>query len=110
MPQTEPQYLILASALIDIEFELRRLGLWQEEAPSEQALASEQPFCVDTLDLNQWLQFVFLPKMHHLVEHELPLPGECGIAPMAEEVYQSRELEMAGLMAQLRQLDRIMTA
>lgn len=108
MPQID-QYLTLASALIDIEYELRRLGLWQDESPSDQALASKQPFCVDTLDLHQWLQFVFLPKMHHLVDQRLPLPGACAIAPIAEQAYQAREQEVAGLLAQLRQLDRLLT-
>ncbi|WP_258876037.1 YqcC family protein, partial [Pseudomonas aeruginosa] len=28
-----------------------------------EALASPEPFCVDTLALEQWLQWIFLPRM-----------------------------------------------
>ncbi len=41
----------VAELLIDIESELRKLGLWSQIPPTEQALASDQPFCVDTLTL-----------------------------------------------------------
>ena len=43
--------------LIDIEAQLRQMGLWQAVPPSPEALASSQPFCIDTLDFSQWLQF-----------------------------------------------------
>ena len=32
----------------------------------------------------QWLQFVFLEKMHTLIAHAQPLPRNFAIAPMAE--------------------------
>ncbi|MGY8909754.1 MAG: YqcC family protein, partial [Flavobacteriales bacterium] len=50
----------VAEVLIDIESELRQLGLWDRQVPSNSALASSEPFCVDTLTLPQWLQFIFL--------------------------------------------------
>ncbi len=78
----------VAALLIDIEAELRQLNLWDDVSPSEQALASSEPFCVDTLSFTQWLQFIFLPTMYHLMESEAPLPTECGIAPMAEEHFR----------------------
>ena len=53
----------LAELLIDIEAQLRQLGQWDKVAPEADALASEQPFCVDTLRLPQWLQFVFVPRL-----------------------------------------------
>ena len=46
----------IAEVLIDIEAQLRQLGLWDKIPPSTEALASTQPFCVDTLTLPQWLQ------------------------------------------------------
>ena len=45
----------IAEVLIDIEAQLRQLNLWQRVAPPEEALASTEPFCVDTLSLPQWL-------------------------------------------------------
>ena len=98
----------VAEILIDIEAELRRLQLWQGEPPPEGALASTQPFCFDTLTLPQWLQFVFLPRMHDLVEAEAGLPDNCGIRPMAEEYFRDAQLPLRELLLALDRIDRLL--
>ncbi|WP_372781022.1 YqcC family protein [Litorivivens sp.] len=75
----------IASLLIDLEAIMRASGLWSAQAPDPAALASSQPFCVDTLDLAQWLQFVFIPRMQGLLEAGLPMPEKCEIKPVLEE-------------------------
>lgn len=100
----------LASLLIDVEAGLRQLELWELQPPSAQALASTQPFCIDTLNFAQWLQHVFLPTMYHLLAEELPLPGECGIAPMAEEYFGGQALPSGDLEGALAAVDRLLTA
>ncbi|WP_237067363.1 YqcC family protein [Microbulbifer guangxiensis] len=97
-------YLEVADQLLQLEMELRREGLWQAEPPAPEALASTEPFCIDTLTLPQWLQFVFLPRMSQLIELEQPLPRQCGIAPIAEEFF--RETGGGGsLIALLTEID-----
>ena len=98
-------YPDIATLLLELEAELRTLNLWDEERPSPEALASTQPFCVDTLTLPQWLQFVFLPRMSHLVEFEQPLPQKCGVAPMAEEFFRGGALPVATLVRKLSEID-----
>ena len=98
---------LLADQLLLIERELRALGMWSAEAPSAQALASQQPFCVDTLDFEAWLQWLFLPRMKQLLEAAGPLPDASGIRPMAEERYRGREREVAALLAALGEFDRL---
>ncbi|WP_299591519.1 YqcC family protein [uncultured Microbulbifer sp.] len=98
-------YPDIATLLLELEGELRRLALWESEPPAPEALASTQPFCVDTLTLPQWLQFVFLPRMSQLVEAEHPLPQKCGIAPMAEEYFSGGQLPIAGLVRKLTEID-----
>jgi uncharacterized protein YqcC (DUF446 family) len=68
----------VAALLIDIEAELRQLGLWDKLPPSQEALASDQPFSIDTLTLPQWLQFIFLPTIYQLLEMDKLLSGEDG--------------------------------
>jgi uncharacterized protein YqcC (DUF446 family) len=82
-------YLEVSDQLLQLEMELRRQDLWQAEPPAPEALASTEPFCVDTLTLPQWLQFIFLPRMSQLIELEQPLPRQCGIAPVAEEFFRN---------------------
>ncbi|WP_223670897.1 YqcC family protein [Kangiella shandongensis] len=74
-----------------IETRLIELELWSSEHPGEDALQSSMPFCVDTLRLEQWLQFVFLPRMRRIVKRkELP-PGPAQIAPIAQEAFKETE-------------------
>jgi uncharacterized protein YqcC (DUF446 family) len=96
----------IAAVLIDLEAQLRQLGLWEEVSPPPGALASTQPFCIDTLSLPQWLQFVFLPKLYSLLEQAMPLPRECGVAPLAEEFFRGSGLNITALIAALEELDR----
>ncbi len=77
----------LSLLLRTLESELRTQGRWEDRPPPPQALLSNEPFAVDTLDFDQWLQWVLLPKLNQLLLHQLPLPSNCAIQPMAEEVY-----------------------
>ncbi len=99
----------IAELLIDVEAELRRLGLWERLPPSPEALASDQPFSIDTLTLPQWLQFIFLPTMYRLLEEGQPLPGRCGIAPMAEEYFRGLGLASGALERALSQVDVLLS-
>jgi uncharacterized protein YqcC (DUF446 family) len=95
----------IAGFLIDIESELRTLGLWQHVPPSEKAMASDQPFCVDTLTLPQWLQFIFLPTLYGLIEQGRELPDRCSVAPMAEEYFKASKLHADPLIIAVRNID-----
>ncbi len=99
----------VAELLIDVEAHLRQMGLWDAEPPSAEALASTQPFCIDTLDFNQWLQFIFLPTMYMLLEEGRDLPTECGIAPMAEEFFRGTQLPSQPLEQTLARVDKLLT-
>lgn len=99
----------VAELLIDIEAELRQLGLWDKVPPPPAALASDQPFSIDTLTLPQWLQFIFLPTLYRLLEEAQPLPGRCGIAPLAQEYFRGMGLASGALEEALLQMDRVLS-
>lgn len=103
---TDTRYTLLASLLIDIECELRRSHLWSAEPPSAEALASVEPFCVDTMDLQQWLQFIFLPRMHELLVAKAPLPAQCDITAIAETVWTAN-IHAKPVIDVLRQFDAV---
>ena len=96
----------IADQLLLIERQLRQLGLWAQQAPSAEALASQQPFCVDSLAFEEWLQWIFLPRLKSMLEANAPLPTASGIAAMAEQVFVGRALEVKGLIAALEEFDR----
>lgn len=99
----------LAESLFELERELRVLDLWQSEQPSAAALASTQPFAVDTLAFYEWLQFVFIPRLFRLVEYRTPLPASCSVAPMAEEFFRPREEDGEAVVRVLERIDWLIT-
>ena len=100
---------MLAEHLLLIERELRLLGWWQDEAPSAEALASSEPFCVDTLTFEQWLQWIFLPRMKVLLESGAALPSVSGIQAMGEMVYRQQPGIARRLLELLGEFDRLLT-
>ena len=88
---------------------MRALGVWEVQPPNAQALASCEPFCVDTLRFEQWLQWIFLPRMKVILEAGSALPAASGILVMAEMVYRDSPLQVAGLLEALRAFDLLIS-
>jgi uncharacterized protein YqcC (DUF446 family) len=100
-------YQRLTDLLFAVEQELREMHLWDQQIPSAQALASSQPFAIDQLCFNQWLQFIFLPKMAELIETASELPESCSTAPMAEEFYKAEQVDAISLIRHLAAIDAL---
>ncbi len=99
----------LTRLLQSLEMELRAQDRWDLEPPSPQALRSEQPFAVDTLSFDQWLQWILLPRLHDLLCRQLPLPTNCAIRPMAEEMYENDDAGGARLIMILGHIDTLLS-
>ncbi|MDN4500923.1 YqcC family protein [Alteromonadaceae bacterium BrNp21-10] len=67
-----------------LQLEMQANGSWGTKLPSADALASSTPFACDTLAFEEWLQFIFIPKMQLLLNNRQPLPSSMGLLPMAE--------------------------
>lgn len=109
MSENDGKVSKLADCLLRVEAHMRMIGEWSPVPPSDEALASTEPFCVDTLMFTEWLQFVFLVRMKELVERDAPLPSVSGIAPMAEEHFRSRSQPVARLIAELAVIDELLS-
>ncbi|HHH39621.1 MAG TPA: YqcC family protein [Sedimenticola sp.] len=102
----------VAETLGEMEREMRRIGHWTAEPPSAEALASTFPFCYDTLQFQEWLQWVFIPRLGAVLEGRHPLPEKSDMAPLAEVWFQEQgmALEAARLLEIIRELDRLLNA
>lgn len=99
----------IAIQLDQIKVELAQLSLWQSSPPPAAALQSTEPFCVDTLDLSQWLQWILLPRMQALLDGDRPLPGNCNIHPIAEQNFNGLAQDCSQLLSAIQKLDRALS-
>ncbi|MGX2970296.1 YqcC family protein [Ursidibacter arcticus] len=81
--------------LNDLQIAMRLHHQWEEVAPSAEALASTDPFCVNTLSATQWLQWVFIPRMNALLDANAELPRNFAITPYLEEALKNESYLMA---------------
>ncbi|MEZ8825811.1 YqcC family protein [Vibrio amylolyticus] len=86
MTQSAQLFLLLD----ELQQELNKKQLWQAERPSQAALNSTQPFAVDTLNPEQWLQWIFIPKIRTLIDQNSTLPTGFSIAPYFEQAWQGQ--------------------
>lgn len=103
------QHQQLTSLLNDLEAGLRQAGLWELGAPSAEALASTEPFAVDTLAFSQWLQFIFIARLRQMLAVQAPLPGACSVYPMAEESLKGLSAPTETLLAAIAAIDALLS-
>ncbi|MBF0751122.1 MULTISPECIES: YqcC family protein [Pasteurellaceae] len=81
---------------------MQRLNLWQAMPPAQEAFLSQEPFFLDTMAPEEWLQWVFIPRMQALLESHSPLPNKIAISPYIEEAlkeFDGLNLLLAPLVA-----------
>lgn len=100
---------IVLTLLKELTLELKALQLWSDNRPSENSLSSVQPFCIDTLNFEQWLQFVFIERLIHMTKNNMALPTKISISPMAEEYFKNRESSMSKLINVIKDIDRLLS-
>ncbi len=86
---------------------MNELDLWQIEPPSEEAFASTEPFAIDTMTPTEWLQWIFIPRMHALCESQQPLPKQIAISPYIEEALKEHE-RLQDLLKPLLELEELL--
>ena len=99
----------VAEFLLLIEQEMRTQGLWSDTVPSEDDLSSTEPFSVDRLDFEQWVQWIFLPKMKVIIEQGQSLPSVSGIRHMAEHVFGQRRGNWKPLLRHFEAFDLLIS-
>ncbi|HKS32877.1 MAG TPA: YqcC family protein [Enterobacteriaceae bacterium] len=90
-----------------LEALLRRHDHWQPSAPEPAAFESTQPFCMDTLEPVEWLQWVLIPRMHALLDGHFPLPQAFAVGPYYEVALDAAHPLRDALVAELTQLDAL---
>lgn len=89
--------------LNELEVQLKHEGLWSGQAISDDAMRSQVPFAADTMAFEQWLQFIYLPRLRDIIHKHHALPVAMQVAPAAE-VYIPEQNAIIGM---LRLLDSL---
>lgn len=100
--------LVLLQLLDELEQQLRSHALWQPQPPGDEALKSREPFAIDTLEPEQWLQWIFIPRMSALINGLQPVPAGFSIAPYFAECWQG-ESDKAELLTVIERIDEACT-
>ena len=90
-----------------LQHTMERLALWQSVPPQEAAFLSEQPFALDTMNPMEWLQWIFIPRMHALVESQAPLPRQIAISPYLEEALKEEDY-LAELLIPIMEIEKLL--
>jgi uncharacterized protein YqcC (DUF446 family) len=99
----------IADVLLEVEASLRLHGKWDEYEPNSNDLSSTFPFCMDALKFEQWLQWIFLPKMKATIEQTKPLPEQSAIFEYAEECLQKNDPSTDSLLKLLKIFDDLIS-
>ncbi|BFU59705.1 MULTISPECIES: YqcC family protein [Rodentibacter] len=86
---------------------MQRLNLWQAMPPAQEAFLSQEPFSLDTMAPEEWLQWVFIPRMQALLESGAPLPNQIAISPYIEEALKEFD-DLTVLLAPLVALEELL--
>lgn len=110
MSHSSETYSELADLLVALQIAMQEAQIWETPQPSASAMASVQPFCLDTMRFEQWLRYVLVARFNTIIEQRLSLPERCQIAPMIEQALPDIESsKVKPLMHVTDALDRFLT-
>ena len=94
-----------------LEQELKDLNLWGGEAlrPSDKDLSSTSPFCLDTIEFHQWLEYVLIARFRSMIEADMALPQAMMTHTYAQEKYRGQWSNYRNLIGILQELDKLVT-
>ena len=98
-----------STLLAALATELKALKLWQSAPPSPRELSSSVPFCCDTLAFEQWLQFVFIPRITLMINQQQALPNKIALSPIAEEAFNRLATKAEPLLVIIKKIDQTLT-
>lgn len=91
--------------LADVQSLMQDDGLWSSTPPDQVAFESREPFCIDTMMPEAWLQWIFIPRMRTILESQQSLPTNMAISPYFEVSFSQRGDSYQTLLTALQRLD-----
>ncbi|MBC8064350.1 MAG: YqcC family protein [Chlorobia bacterium] len=86
--------------------EMKSLGVWETAKPSDEAFENMGAFGLNTMALEQWLRWVFVPTMEDRLADGGPWPSSSSIGTVAIRNFDGRH-EYSHLISLLCEFDRL---
>lgn len=94
----------VAAAISAIEDEMRRLRFWEIQRPTDEQIANGGAFGTESMAFVQWLRWVFVPRVHELLDSGAALPPSSSVGAQA-----AREWGFSPDAADTSTLERLLT-
>ncbi|MFN8373775.1 MAG: YqcC family protein [Anaerolineae bacterium] len=101
-----PSHTKVASVLDSIEAELKRIGYWQDTPLQPEQYDFRAAFAMDTMAYNQWLQFVFIPRVRSIIAAQGQFPASSSVGTQAVREFDGNH-EAARLVILLSEFDAL---
>lgn len=99
----------VTTSIAEIEAEMKRIGYWSSEPLPEEAYEFRQAFAMDTMAFSQWLQFIFIPRVHQIIAGQGSFPANSAVGTQAIREFDADE-NAARLVGLLNEFDRLFEA
>lgn len=85
------KYEQLSKKLDEIQQEMIVLNLDKLPKPTESQLNFQQAFAMDTMAYEQWLWFIFIPRVRDLIKNKEEVPKESQVGSQAVREFDGRK-------------------
>jgi len=104
-----PDSTLIANArkiIAEIEAEMKRIGYWSIDPLPAEVYDFRQAFAMDTMTFAQWLQFVFIPRVHQIIETQAAFPAQSMVGTQAIREFDG-DANVEHLVSLLNDFDRL---
>ena len=107
-PSKEARTLAVRSKLDKITAEMRRINMWDVPKVSADQLKDMGAFGYNTMSFEQWLRWVFVPRVEELLKEGGPWPKSSDVGIAAIRNFDGQD-EASGLVTLLCEFDALFT-
>lgn len=91
----------------EIEAEVKRLGWWMPDPPSEETVVAGGAFGMNAVAFPTWLQVVFVKRLRQAAAGEFEIPSSSSVSAFATREFDGYREDIDRLMELLYEVDRL---
>lgn len=95
-PQAHPQpdHSLVEAHINEIEMEMKRIGFWQSQPLEPEKYNFSRAFAMDTMSFDQWLQFIFIPRVRSIIASRGTFPASSSVGAQAVREFDGSDTQI----------------